>query len=152
MTAANPVAPAITNPYDFDDLGVVEDPLTGRLSVGGREIGDTGWRNVSSLLENGWTGTIRIRRHGYVVEMQIAPIVATSATSDTFLTQTLLGGTGFRPKDGVGWQSIVSNTSAYFRQVSGLLEVVNRATGTYYGTFVWTTTDSWPTSLPGVAA
>ncbi len=30
-------------------------PPPGRLAIGGIEVGDTGWRNISSLLGGGWT-------------------------------------------------------------------------------------------------
>lgn len=47
--------------------------------------GDTGWRDISALLVNGWTGTIRIRRSGYDVKLQIVTLSAAAATSGTFL-------------------------------------------------------------------
>ena len=49
--------------------------------------GDTGWRNISGLLVNGWTAlTLHIRRLNNVVYLRAVGMNNSSATTSTFLT------------------------------------------------------------------
>jgi len=69
----------------------VADPTTGRLVIGGRELGDTGWRYLpSGILVNGWTfdanGTIRVRRIASALYIAIYNLRGTSATGATICT------------------------------------------------------------------
>lgn len=55
--------------------------FSGAGNTGWRPVyGDTGWRNISSSLLNGWTGTILINRCNDRVEMNLAGLVPGSAT------------------------------------------------------------------------
>lgn len=56
--------------------------------------GDTGWRNMASLLANGWTATyVHVRRTGSTVWLRIRGLSGAGATATTVLTLP----TGFRP-------------------------------------------------------
>ncbi len=112
---------------------------------------DTGWRDIASLLVNGWTGTLRLRRIGSTVTLDIAANAA-AATSDTFWSGLVL----FRPND-TAYGMVSSGVAA---GASRLIEVTtsastrayNRGSGYHFGTVSWITDDAWPASLPGSAA
>ena len=57
----------------------------------------TGWRNVStggsSLLVNGWTGTVHIRRDNNTIYCRIGALSGTAATADKFMSMPA----GFSP-------------------------------------------------------
>ena len=57
----------------------------------------TGWRNVStggsSLLVNGWTGTVHIRRDNNTIYCRIGSLSGTAATADKFMSMPA----GFSP-------------------------------------------------------
>lgn len=112
---------------------------------------DTGWREVSASLINGWTGSnLRVRRVGSVVDWR--GNVTMPASNDTFYTIV----SGFTPST-LNALFTTRNTSS--GAVSG---GIASSTLQYYGTmtngqgiifgFSYTTRDSWPTSLPGTAA
>lgn len=116
---------------------------------------DSGWRNIASLVQNGWTvSALAVRRTGNDVELLITGL--NPGTADTFLN----GITGFRPSplaasrrwavfNNLGtkveiWS--VANTGALAAgRLGGLL-----ALGAMWS-ITWSTTDAWPTTLPGVA-
>lgn len=119
--------------------------------------GDTGERNVKSLLLNGIVSesvgeAVRLRRVGNIVTIYLGIIVPGGASSPTEVMQLPLG---FRP---------ATNVSMYMPPgYSGSAQVV--IGGAYsmniYGTFTvgsyhrylwsWSTNDAWPTVLPGLA-
>lgn len=129
-------------------------------SVGGVSayLNDTGERNVSSQLTNGWTGAIYLRRIGNLCILRIEGLNAAAKTSDNFW---------FTPAT-AGWASpvvvrgVAANGSAspqmrrvYYNGGAGsAFNISSSATGDgqFYGTVTWATNDAWPTSLPGVAA
>lgn len=111
--------------------------------------GDTGWRELA--LENGWAGSVRVRRVGAMVEVIAGSLVSGSAISVTTL------GTGFRPQRAVpllARPAVLTNPPVYgsLTATSGVLQL---ATGTaFFADTVQTTfltTDAWPTVLPGTA-
>lgn len=133
------------------------DATTGQLAIGGHEIGDTGLRDVSSLLTTGWTAdTFNIRRTGNVVEAQISNMDYSSGGSATFATLP----TGFRPA--ANFNALASSVAATSGAAASIrVCTITSSTGTWtastgvddfniYVTF--TTDDAWPSSLPGSAA
>ena len=144
------------------------DSTTGRVAVNGAEIGDTGWRDVTADLLNGFTASdIRIRRHGNMVSVANAGLVAPGSQS-SYLTLP----SGFRANNGAtsndlnraGWLGYSSaGTSVSNRQfrITGnagqtLMVIDNSGTlgsgANSLGSFSFVTSDAWPTTLPGTPA
>ena len=140
-------------------VGAVTDVATGRLSIGGREIGDTGWRTAGAMLGAGWSaafgaGQTRIRRSGNVVEVQ-ALIENTSGAS-----KPGSGGVIFAPVAGF---NLAGNHVTFCPQIGGYVATAistlitgffsNSAAIAAGGYIAWTTTwltaDAWPATLPG---
>lgn len=117
--------------------------------------GDTGWRNVSGLLTNGWAATIgpsaRLRRINNVVYLT-AYFDAAVATANEALNLDV----GFRSATAFAFPCAIGTampgTSATV-EVSTLVRVYRGAsTSTFYTNGSWPTNDAWPSSLPGAAA
>jgi len=117
--------------------------------------GDTGWREVA--IGNGWTGSVRVRRVGYTVEVVGTGLDGTNATSINVLLASL--GPGFRPQQNIPVMGRpTSNTSppvyGSFAASTASLQVpvgsvFNATSGLQ---FSFTTVDPWPTTLPGTAS
>lgn len=119
--------------------------------------GDTGWRDVSSLLVNGWKGIVHMRRTLHDVKLQIVSLSAAEATSGTFMvapTGFQLGLTSLGNVRGF----VFSNTNPItMRSVnisgSATVSVTQYTTADVQllGSFEWSTHQPWPTVLPGTA-
>lgn len=138
--------------------------MTGTGKTGWKvTTGDTGWRNMSSLLINGWTmaNGIRMRRIDDSVHLMIGGANGTAATVDQLLALPV----GFR----CGTYGIVSprypmatttNTlDANRLWVTDIVGHTVRALGSAYtgitsghGLLQFLTADAWPATLPGTAA
>lgn len=122
--------------------------------------GDTGWRNISGLVINGWvagTTSLFIRRVGFHVFMRIIGLKtdATNTTNDNFLDMTTVP--GFQGAGGQNWHSVATGSNPagiLVREQSGAMAVAGRtntpASG-LYASLTWSTDQAWPTVLPGVA-
>ena len=129
----------------------------GTGSTGWRvEYGDTGWRNISSLMVNDWGGSVYVRRINASVELR-AEGLTRSETSHTIMTLPA----GFLPDPAAGYgfrftlhQADPTASQTRFRILSNILTTVNSSTvpGPYYGTAVWTISELWPATLPGTPA
>lgn len=130
--------------YVWDDLNNREQLV----------YGDTGWRDVSSSLINGWTGTILMRRVGSSVSARMQ-LDSTAATSTTV---NVGPGSGFRPTGNnitFPMRPATGNTVAW-GQVTGASAAILASNTTALTAssmeFSWLTNDTWPTSLPGTAS
>lgn len=132
--------------YTWDDLNNREQLV----------YGDTGWRNLSAELINGWsggTGSLYVRRYGSMVFMRIVGIGPANATNDAFLNSI----SGFRHSGLQGWEAIATGLSStqalLMREQGGTLSIVrqNPPSG-IFASLSWPTDDPWPTSLPGTAS
>ena len=115
-------------------------------------LGDTGWRNMSSLLLNGWTATlVAIRRWNGLVSLALAGGVRVS-------TSTMLDNpAGWRPPliSSVYEATIpiISSTTALtYVFVSPTSIAIPTSTQIIRQIISWPTNDAWPTTLPGTAA
>ncbi|ASR83736.1 hypothetical protein KDJ04_gp02 [Arthrobacter phage Nubia] len=116
--------------------------------------GDTGWRNITTDILNGWTGSvISVRRYGAEVFLRLYQVNGTAQTANTIVTLPA----GFRP-----------GTFQYepcYTEAAALATILIESTGnikaaggaTKYGTAAysevrWSTTETWPATLPGVAS
>ncbi len=139
------------------------DATTGRLAIGGMEVGDTGWRNVSGDILNGFAlngadAALSLRRNGDTVKLVGVYINTTGATANTLYAF----GTGFRPNldiyKYVGWPTFNATNYAAGDAVrlggSGVSTIQTTERGAAFAVFTaeFETHDPWPTSLPGTAA
>lgn len=143
------------------------DPVTGRLAIGGVEVGNTGRRIIitSAQLTTAFGGTvtgagITISRHGNVVFLEFS---ATNASGSSLNAATLgTIPTGFRPSvvgrmllsrvNGFGTSAALGFTPA--GTVFGIYDLPALSTWGAWpveGVISYTTPDAWPVTLPGVA-
>jgi len=109
--------------------------------------GDTGWRNISALIGNGWTGQAWVRRVGDVVDLRVDTLNAAAATAGVYLALPA----GFRTNGSVFVRSIFYTTAMTLRRVSTFNDstVVGYVAGdVLYGSLVASTVEPWPTTLP----
>lgn len=126
------------------------DADTGRLAIGGIELGDTSWRDISSVLLGTWTAdTFQVRRKGDVVEFRFENLAngATTSVLSAF-------NAGFRPVGAIVTGLLSPTTTpelvnaAIVRfNTSGNMFADNTVSN--YGQVSFMTTAAWPTSLPG---
>jgi hypothetical protein len=133
--------------YTWDDVNNREQLI----------YGDTGWRNVSTLLLNGWTladanSHVSINRQGGLVTLRLRGLVRGGATATQFLAMP----SGFGAYGGS--QSLLASeggasVSSYDIDGGGIYRPLGQA-DTYAPRsveIVWRTTVAWPTTLPGTA-
>src|SRR5690606_14776881 len=72
-------------------LGVTSTPATGRLAIGGMELGETPWITATPI--NGWTGNIRYKRERNRLIVAVRSLNGAAATSRSFMDVP----PGFRP-------------------------------------------------------
>ncbi|AZS08722.1 minor tail protein [Arthrobacter phage Litotes] len=128
------------------------DDLNGREQI---VYGDTGWRDIKTLLVNGWTANVvYLRRQGDRCTLKGLTLDGSALTSTTFLNLT----SGFRPQHGDSYFQANTISAAFALMAVGLSGAVRAQTGqTMYGSpayfeISWTTTEAWPTTLPGSAS
>ncbi len=118
--------------------------------------GDTGWRDVSSSLVNGASGTLQVRRVGYEVIVKGFNIILPNPTNYGFYTFP----SGFIGDDKlfIGRENMVSGLIAAFQMGSVLSCMTGLSGGTVNNTdhrYGFTessfTASEWPTTLPGTA-
>jgi len=142
--------PGITGPAP---IITAHDPATGRLAIGGQELGDTGWRDMRGELANGWASWTSdpkcvLRRCGDTVQF-IWYANGTAATDNFAITIPV----GFRPvmrtvclASGAG-----SSTVHYaydLTEFSGRLNSTDRG-GLAFVSFTYLTSQAWPAVVPG---
>lgn len=119
------------------------------------EYGDTGWRNVTSLLSNGWTAEqVLLRRQNSTVILSALNLSATNATSGMFIS---LPGAFHTPKTFVMMVTPTGSRPAFWNLSRGLTvsDYSNFGTSTYASTQTTWQVESdraWPTTLPGTPA
>jgi hypothetical protein len=128
------------------------------------EYGDTGWRNVSASLNGTFltanpNATLKVRRTNNAVQVTYTAGASPTYTTNYGLIYAIPS--GFRPNAN-GEPTVLMLTSAaapgaafksaYF-DANNLRSGDGWVTATaYWGSATFTTTDAWPTSLPGSAA
>lgn len=116
------------------------------------DLGDTGWRDISSMVGNGWTGTVRVRRVNGTIDIRIDSLTAVNATSSVplvFPRGFRLAGSGDPNARG-----ILHTPDMILRRcvAGGNLAVIDcTPADVLYGQIVSTSSDTWPTELPGTA-
>ncbi len=114
------------------------------------QYGDTGWRNLAAeSMSNSWAvagSTFGLRRVGQSVSIRAA-FSAASASAGALYTLP----TGFRPVGNEQWYvpDAASAARRCYIGSDGVITVVSYTTGNYYLSLTFTTTQAWPSSLPG---
>ncbi len=110
---------------------------------------DSGWRDISSLLANGWTGQLFVRRTDNVVLLRSAGLSGAGATADTVATLP----TGFRSESTINQILPANATDATVlraQMTSAGAIILPRAVATAVSsTWPMSTTNALPTALPG---
>ena len=129
-----------------------DDSAGTRVFIGDVMIhGDTGWRDISSALLNGWSGNAFVRRIGDLVYIHCANLDAASATSLIALNLP----SGFRGPGAYPIPASINNQKWLFSRVLTHELQVERSTdaSTWRGLAgSFPTIDAWPTLLPGTPA
>jgi len=109
---------------------------------------DTGGRNIGSILANSWTAASAfLRRFNNTVELRLVNLSAGNNTICLALPAGFQPGTGANIRTPYFEASALATTPAVISANVTLPEIAN---GTLCVTF--TTTQDWPSSLPGIAA
>lgn len=131
--------------YTYDDLNNREQLI----------YGDTGWRDIKSLIVNGWvTASLLIRRVGSLVQLSGYYLNSADATSTLFAVlpegfrMRHSGETRVIAKSQSTTGSLISSSSGNL--VSGDLSGVYGQNGHF--SIEWLTDNPWPTTLPGNAS
>lgn len=128
--------------------------------------GDTGWRSltVPNMAPLDGSGTIKIRRVNDRISLQFDGVGYTGTGVSEYLTAAGFIPAGFQPGYGDNPASNVGNVNANKMFILGILQatrirLLNSVSGwpgvgvdALRGQLTWTTTQTWPTTLPGVAA
>lgn len=127
--------------YTYDDLNNRDQMV----------YGDTGWRDVSANLANGWTGALYIRRVGVTIEVVGRGLDSASATSSQLYTLP----SGFMPPRDIPLFARPAASSAPPAYGSIGTAAIGVATGIALNgnsfQAIYSTITSWPTTLPGTA-
>ena len=129
--------------YTWDDVGNREQLV----------YGDTGWRDVTTLLLNGWSTTTRVmlRRLTYKVMVSIDALNPAAATDTAFLE--LPSGFALEPAAGRFLLHTAATPTVAYRTLlsSNRIQVpgVTSSVSLLYGTFETSTSQAWPGALPG---
>jgi len=138
-------SPVLT--WQGDQLAV--DGVVSGPHLTGPAVSDAGFRDIRSLLATGWTATaLKVRRWGAVVHLVAVGLTAGSGATTNVLTTPLP--VGFRPPHTIPVTGSVSGGVGCITATNGGQITGATTTNTFSGTAVWTTTDTWPTALPGV--
>ncbi|AYD87235.1 hypothetical protein SEA_TENNO_23 [Arthrobacter phage Tenno] len=116
--------------------------------------GDTGQRNISASVTDASGGTLYLRRIGHMVSLAMANLQFTDTASGTLHSYTGLIPTGFWPAVSSRFMLAQSmNTNGIMTVNSnGDATLIKGTTNSLYHELMWTTTQPWPTALPGTAS
>ena len=115
--------------------------------------GDTGRRDVSSLLTNGWIGTAYLRRVGSTVTLIFGNLRASAATHGECLQMP--EGFGYSSSDDM--RALLHGIDMTLRRTTGNIATRGVLISGYvsadalYGATTFVTNNPWPASLPGTA-
>lgn len=165
LLEARPVTPSVKYAVDQIAGRVVKvwDYLNNREQM---VYGDTGWRSltVPAVAPLEGTGSILVRRVGSRVTMQFDSVGYTGAGTPEYMTATGFLPNGFCPDYSDNPHGLIANlnTNRFFfigilqasrlRFSHFLVAAPGIGTNALRGQISWTTTQAWPTMLPGAAS
>jgi len=158
ITRTNPAYVVTTRPNRVQiKVGPNLSPdVTGRITIGGVEMGDTGWRDISSLISGATVTDAVLNRQGHTVRMYLDITVTTYTDAAALLVLP----SGFAPPN-IGfnaWYGVLTDPYTYewgaIVRRAGLSEVQLYGTSTTRRRLVgsWYSSEPWPTTLPGTPA
>lgn len=121
-------------------------------------VGDTGWRDISSILLNGWTGALMVRRIGGTVYIQSAVDPSAITSNEVYRFPVGLRSTGFGVLYSMSYAgasgSPVSSVYRTYLDIYGFLRIPNATTSfpVIHTEISVPGDNSWPSTLPGTAA
>ncbi|HQD84975.1 MAG TPA: hypothetical protein PK929_18190 [Quisquiliibacterium sp.] len=131
---------------------------TGTGNTGWKCIeGDTGWRDLSTGLLNGWAGaagSVLIKRTPDQIHLLLENLGGASATATAILALPV----GFRSIQARTMRPMVHNAAGAVQRLLAFETGAVNFNGTVpqalplYGYTAWPAASTWPTTLPGVAA
>lgn len=158
---ADAAAPAT---HDHDDAAQVTalDPTTGRLAIGGIEMGDTGWRDVTGDLLNGWATavSVKMRRVGSTVYLNLYLMDAASASSNNALSLPIgfrvgssvaIGHVGVGMNGATGATNNLQSSVTLAGSTGDTVRLSSDASQTFTANVNFWVGDPWPTVLPGIS-
>lgn len=147
----------IARKTDLDNLIEVDESAGRKISVAGEVIKyESGWRDITATLRNGWTGQIQIRRTLTELNIALVDMLAPEAASNNQVCDIPAG---FEPVIPSGlWMTAPmrrDTNSVAFATISAANFYLNRDDTFQDGFWNMITvpaTDTLPASLPGVPA
>jgi hypothetical protein len=113
--------------------------------------GDTGWRDMSASLTNGWiAGNILLRRMGNQSFLSFTGLNGASASADSFLTAPA-GWARPIPTNHYVPMNITTTTLGVMMFASSAWSTPRAACTAGSAHISWPSSDAWPTTLPGTA-
>lgn len=114
------------------------------------EYGDTGWRDLSSLLPSHMTGTLNFRRQNDWVYLIFVNITGLTESITLSIPNTA-------PRNAHYMEVAIANAGTTERQLfravgNNHILMANGTNPTANGSVSWMTQSSWPTTLPGTPA
>lgn len=135
--------------YHWDDLNNRDQLI----------FGDTGWRNITASLGNGWTATsVLLARRGRTVSLRFRALDGSLATNAALLTGALPAGYLPYLDEGMMLRPVDNGLPLYGTVNSiGTVSITNpgvarTVTPTQQQGIDFTTNDAWPTTSPGTAS
>ncbi|MEX8058566.1 hypothetical protein [Microbacterium sp. 16-032] len=120
--------------------------------------GDTGWRNITTSVVNGWNANnLSIRRVGHRATLVAEGLTGAAATAQLAIAlPSGFSGSGLPISPRGLFHSATYPSAVYRAFIGGVLELQfpgwTTAMPTVFGEMSWYTSDAWPTSLPGSAS
>lgn len=159
--------PYLLDPEEVEEVPFEIDTSVGtRIMLGGHMVyGDTGWRRIDTSSDVA-SGEVFIKRVNNLVTLRLANVILAAGTGyGNILNGSNSTPDGFRPELGERSLQMVGSSknsvvpqriSIYDSNVTwggkGVDIGGTRPTDDLSGTMKWTTSQPWPTSLPGTAA
>jgi hypothetical protein len=130
---------------------IISNPATGRLAIGGIELGDTGWRQMPVF--NGWAAThVRIRRVGGYVAIAWFGLTGVNSTAPEIINLP----DGFRAprmrRFNVDGSGAVAGLIVYTDNTGTFASTVYQTMTSGRSEIGYLTDDAWPNVLPGIPA
>ncbi|MGO1647431.1 MAG: hypothetical protein ACTHYT_09955 [Agrococcus casei] len=127
----------------------------GHVSQDGVQLRDTGWRNIQSLVTGYLTGKIACRRVGATVEIAAESLQVSGTGTFDFTDPLGAGWSPSRPlytKGSDYWSDSVAATVRVWTDGKMRGQFGSVVDPKVHFQFVYTTTDAWPSTLPGTPA
>lgn len=128
--------------YQWDDLNEREQLI----------YGDTGYRDISASITDYASGEMLLRRIGSLCSVIFSGLEFTNVSATLVHSYDGLIPAGFQSARSIRLPLSPSPGQVTTYGSSGVFEILKGIEGPIYGEIMWTTFNSWPTTLPGTAS